>query len=789
MSKPAPIGSPLSLRAEPLTATRPPPPSPAASRQPDLRAPLNELVREHLRPVLFALGLPFAGLAFYQHLTSGLSPMPGLVVLPASTALVLLGLGWVLRWKPAGGLIHPIGALAAGLVLANCLFRFFALGTPHATIGLVILCLAVGSLFLSPGWLAAVLLPTLVGWSYFAWRAAFAPPWAVAGLGLAGAAALGAILHQLRLRAALRDAPLQAAWAQQQSRLQEAIRKAQEDEARYQRLAAAAFEGTALLGKNQILEANDRLAALFGYQTAALVGMNFLDLIAPESRRAIAESLQLGNYRSFEAVARRQDGSLLPIELLSKPIPDGEQTLTAVAVRDISERKRFEEALAQEKLRLEQQFRRQEALATVELGVEAPDEAYAMLGRIADAATRLLPARAGAAVLTCDPQSGVLSAGASTLDAAMAPSLLAHLMGSDSASGWIRHSRETWLASDNARDPFDPSGLLRQCGILSYAGIPLLDQGVVLGVLYAFDTEPRAFTPEDLAFLNSLAGRAAVGLAKMRFYVELRRTNEELQRQHAELARKNVELAAARDAAEAASRAKSQFLATISHELRTPMNGILGMNSALLETALDEDQRDCAQTVQESAEKLLAIINDILDFSRLETEGVRLQPELFDLPQALEQCAAQASEQAKAKGLRLGAILSPDLPASVRGDVGRFRQVLSNLLSNAVKFTTAGDILLRVEKREERPTHVTVAVSVRDTGIGIAPENQPRLFEAFSQAEGAHSRKYGGTGLGLAICKRLVAAMGGEIGVESTPGKGSVFWFTVPFQKPAPAAA
>lgn len=250
------------------------------------------------------------------------------------------------------------------------------------------------------------------------------------------------------------------------------------------------------------------------------------------------------------------------------------------------------------------------------------------------------------------------------------------------------------------------------------------------------------------------------------------------------------ELQAAREAALESSRLKSEFLATMSHEIRTPMNGVVGLTALLLETPLDETQKQYAQGVKGAGEALLALINDILDFSKLEAGKVDLDVRPFDPRMLVEEVAGLLTEPAQAKNLELIAYCQADVPARLNGDSGRIRQILLNLASNAVKFTAAGEVSIqvKVEKPDTKPgTTAMVCFEVRDTGIGIDPAHHARLFESFSQADASTTRRYGGTGLGLAICRRLTEAMGGEIALESVPGEGSRFWFRIPLPVAPPS--
>lgn len=248
------------------------------------------------------------------------------------------------------------------------------------------------------------------------------------------------------------------------------------------------------------------------------------------------------------------------------------------------------------------------------------------------------------------------------------------------------------------------------------------------------------------------------------------------------------ELQLAMEAAQAASRAKSQFLANMSHEIRTPMNGIIGMAELLLSTSLDEKQRRFAQSVRRSGEALMSIINDILDFSKIEAGKMELEETTFDLHEVVADVIELLAEGAQRKGLEIASLVEQNVPSQLVGDSLRVHQVLMNLVGNAIKFTSRGEVVLSVTLREDRGEEVLLLIKVKDTGIGIPDDVKEHIFDSFSQADASTTRNFGGTGLGLTIARQLVELMGGVLGVRSEAGVGSTFWFTIRFRKPADAS-
>jgi len=355
--------------------------------------------------------------------------------------------------------------------------------------------------------------------------------------------------------------------------------------------------------------------------------------------------------------------------------------------------------------------------------------------------------------------------------------------------GWITRSAETARDAYAIFAEFSPDAVLLDIGLPDASGLDVLEKlksdsltpVIMMSGSGALDRVVASMRAGAETFLLKPfeADSLTLALEQAMRTAALRRSNQSLTADVSERRLIQAELTRARDAALAASKAKGEFLATMSHEIRTPLNAVIGLTGLLLDMDLTPGQREYAELIRTSGDELLEMVNGILDFSRIETGELTLELAELDLRQTIEESLSPLFSQAREKGLNLLITVDAAVPPRLMGDAARIGEVLANLARNAVEFTERGSIFVRVRAAETNERSALLRIEVEDTGLGIPHEDQARLFEAFTQVDSSMARQHGGIGLGLAMCARLVSLMQGQIGVDSEPGRGSAFWFTM----------
>ncbi len=515
------------------------------------------------------------------------------------------------------------------------------------------------------------------------------------------------------------------------------------------------------------LAVNQRASELLGYTPDELLELTVHHIVVPDeahgdANQALATLLANSQLPVYERTLRRKDGTLVPVEINAALVRDVDGTPLHFqsVVRDITERKRAEETLRQSEEAIRALY---QIVSAQELDFTAKLKALLAMGTrrfgLDIGVLAHIEAERYQVIEALTPNGAIRSGDVFDLGRTYCREVLRHgepiSFENAGASEWAAHPCYATFRME------------------AFLGTPVTVNGQVYGTLSFASPRPRSqpFKPADREFLRLMA--QWIGGE-----IERNLKTEQLQAYAAEIEATNLQLAKARDQALEASRLKSEFLSTMSHEIRTPMNGIIGMAELLLDTSLSDEQRGYANIVLKEAEHLLTIINDILDFSKIEAGKMMLDIQDFSPRDVMESVADLLSTQANAKGLAIMTHVASDVPTLVRGDPVRLRQVFTNLVGNAIKFTDVGHVTAKLEIQDSDEHFVILRGSVSDTGIGIPEKAQRYLFQPFTQIDGGTTRRYGGTGLGLAIASRLVQMMGGEIGVQSREGEGTLFWFT-----------
>ncbi len=566
-----------------------------------------------------------------------------------------------------------------------------------------------------------------------------------------------------------------------------------ESEQRYRSLVTAMAEGLVFYDETGIIRAcNPAAEEILGIRSSELIGLTTKDFEGhtirsdgapfPPSEHPATISLNTGRPCSQVIMGiRKLEGNLTWLSMNSEPLvyPDASRPHgVVVSFSDITERVRVREALerARDELEvrviertadLELAYRRQSALAEIELAISQPHELAQVLQQVVATVTQHLPASAGASVILWDTTTDEMSVGATTLKFTEDHSHNNHVRRQGGATRWIVDHRQPLFINDMRHDPFGSNPVMREMGIKSYAGIPLLAEREILGVLYAVEYEPKNFTGEDLVFLTSLASRAAAAIIKVRLYDDLKKANIDLEKEILE--RRRIELAL-----RGANKQLESFSYSVSHDLRAPLRAIIGFADIInrrYRSQLSEEGQEYLDHIQHASNRMGLLIDDLLAYSRLGQRGInRRHIELKRLFDQIQQ-ELQTRDNHVSRCLKF-----PDDPPGLISDETLLFQILMNLIDNALKYRNPDvEPLVEVECELDE---TSFCLSVRDNGIGIAPEYHEKIFHAFQRLH--TEQAYPGTGIGLATVKKSVDLLNGRISVQSIPENGTTFTIYLP---------
>lgn len=530
------------------------------------------------------------------------------------------------------------------------------------------------------------------------------------------------------------------------------------------RAVAQSPDGIAVLDwEGEILYVNPAWVDMHGYSADEIVGRRIQDLYpgAEMARHAEETVRRLARQDSYEVELHhvKRDGTPFNVWLITTLLrdADGKPNGFVLTARDVTEWNQLKLALEQEKVRLEQQYRRQQALANIELAINEPNELAIVLDRIVHTATDFLPSTGGASLLLWDSANDSYTVSASTVPD-QPPSLASRRVRSQGGSTRLIIERQTpVIVNDIEQQSFEVNSILSEYGLRAYVGVPILAGGQTLGVLYALEKSPRAYSDNDIDFLSTLAARAGAAISKVRLYERLIETNGLLQNQAADLAVRNADLDA--------------FAHSVAHDLKNPLTSIMGYAEVLIddyELLSDEERREFLGFIFQRGTKMRQIIDELLLMSQLRNREVHLVP--VDMRGIVSEASSRVEE---ARRQERAILHIPATWPKVLGNAQWLEEVWTNYMSNAIKYGgSPPEVWLGADECEDG----VIRFWVKDNGAGLTPEQQVQLFIPFTRL---HSGVQEGHGLGLSIVRRIVEKCRGAVGVESQPGQGSTFWFTL----------